>query len=162
MCALGGDDQGLAAGSLGTREQVAGDAAIAQHVELEPEAAAGRLLGDVLKRSAGYRAQGERNVGCLRSAGDEDVGLVAQHAVEAGRGDDEWQGRGHAEQRRRQVGLGGADQGVGDEAPAFEDLPVPGQALLVVGAPFKVGQGEGRDAAAREGAQVGNVKNTVE
>ena len=95
-------------------------------------------------------------------AGDEDVGLMTQHAVEAGRGDDQRQGRGRAKQRRRELGLGRADQGIGQEAPVVENVAVPGQAVLVVGAAFEVGEGEGRHAAVGEGLQVGNVQNAVE
>jgi len=158
---IGGEHQRLVARGGRAADDVACDAAVLHDIQLQPQPPAG-ARGDVLeaRRREGAEREGDAEGG--RCAGQGDVTVRVQHAVEAGRGDDERGIRLAPEDRAALVACAGVDQRLRHEPPARQRLAVAAEGVLVLRTALDVLEGEVRHAAAGELTQVGDVERARE
>lgn len=153
-----GEHQGGDAGGLGPLQGVAHEAAVLQHVELEPHRPVdGR--GDLLDRAHRYRRQGEGHA--LRRRRARRLGFTAAgvHAGETDRGERHRHRQGLVEQAGFQAQLGHVLQHPLTQGDGRQVLDVAAQGVLGVGAAVDVVEEERRQLALGGGAVVGGSGN---
>src|SRR5690606_20597429 len=104
------------------------------------------------------RAQAERNAGLRRGARQRKVGISAEDAVHACRGDDQRRAHFASEQLRALVTRGGFHQCVRHETPGCERGTVAAQAQLVLRSALEVLESEVRNATPRDFPKVRDVE----
>ena len=87
---------------------------------------------------------------------------MIEHAIKAGRRDDEWALGRRAQNIDAQRAMFRVDQRIGDELPAPENVAVVLQGHAVFGAGFDVGHGKGGHAAMRQAAQVFDIQGGIQ
>src|SRR5690606_26750699 len=117
---------------------------------------------DFLQGVAGHGAQAEGNALVPGGAGQGDVGIPVQHAVEAGGADGQRQRAGLPEQLAGGVQFRAGHQCGGQQADLGKGLAVASQGDLLLGAAGQVFPGEVGQAAAGHVFQFGNTLGLVE
>ena len=154
---VGCEHQRLVTRRRGTLHDVARDGTVLQHVELHPQPSA-CAVGDILEPGGRHGAQGERHAEPGGRPRERQVALRVQHAVQAGRGDDERRVGGPPENRRALMARAGVDQGLGDQPQTLQGVAIGAQRHLVFGPALDVLEREARHAAPGNLSQVGDVK----
>ncbi len=155
------EHQGFEASGLGTPHDVFGDRSLAHDIQLHPQSATG-ACGDVFEARRGNGAQAKWDAEIGRGTGECDVAIRVEHAVHAGRGDDERRGRRAAEQLDLVIAGGRVDEGLRDETQLLECPAIAAQRLLILGATLHVLENEVRNTPARDLTQIRDVQYTAQ
>ena len=139
--------------AVGARYQALDEAAVAHHVELEPERCR-RVRGDVLDRADAHRRQRERHAELLGRARGQDLAIGVLHAGETGRREGHRHGGGLAGQGRGQRAVLHVDRDALAQLDAREVALVLAVGGLRPGARVGVVVEHARHAPLREAAQV--------
>jgi hypothetical protein len=140
-----GEHQRVETGRLGARHHVLGDAALALHVELQPELAVARRAHVLEQRGRGG-GEHEGHPGVARRLREHLLGTRPVEAVEPGRPDQRRHRLAAAEQLDAGVDFGDVLQRARAEQQGLERGAVARQGAAVLGAALEVVEGEARQA----------------
>ena len=158
---VAGENECLAAGFGGATDEIIADAAVAQHVQLHPDAPAARLRGlDGTHVADGAEREGDAGAG--GGACELQIAVMAQHAIQPGRSDHQRQWLLDPEQPRAQLAVLGVDQGARHEVPVVEGEAIAFEREFVLGTALDILERERRDAALGHPAQLLDVQGASE
>ena len=151
---IDGEDERAEPRRASTANEVEGGLTVVPQVELEPSIRVRGRGRHVLGRRRPERRQRVRDAHATRDAGDRRLAIRVHQAREPGRGEDQGQGGGPAEDRRGGVDLRYVLEHPGDELDPPERVPRSAQAGLGLRSSVDVVEHGSRDMAPGHGPEV--------